>query len=223
MIYPSKERSVKKSKFRIMKTFLLTLLAGAFSMVGLAQQFTVGLRPGLNLSHYWGEDVSDGTGRIIAGANFGAFFTYRPIEQVGVTAEVNFAQRGASTNITVLGFTYRGVQRLNYLEIPLYGQFYFLRTDFFRPSVYFGPVVSILTNARYRIKEPVETNGSNTDNFANADLGLLFGADFQMNFGQFSIHPGLRYQLGLIDVPADSPASYKNGTLQISVGVGYNF
>lgn len=109
------------------------------------------------------------------------------------------------------GTKYR--MRMNYLNIPLMGKYYFYKNF----SAHFGPQIGILLNSKSKMKDggtEVKTDIDDTNAF---ELGLNFGVGYDFDWG---LAVTARYGLGLTNV-LDKDAwgeKHKNRVFQLAVG-----
>lgn len=183
------------------KVFLLIVCAVAF-MAGQAQ-VNFGVKSGFNFANIAG-DVSNADMKLSFYA--GAFANFPLANHFSVQPELVFSRQGAKVEDEGDDHKYR----LNYLNIPVLGQY----ND---PSGFYaetGPQFGFLLNAKLKEDGRVHTI---TDNYKGFDLSWAFGAGFQFTK---QASAGLRWNLGLTDV-SDYSGTVRNSVLQI--GVAYRF
>ncbi|MCS7019752.1 MAG: porin family protein [Cytophagales bacterium] len=164
---------------------------------------SVGLKGGLNFSNFAGDNVNTDSR---TGINFGAFGTYSIKETFGITAEINYAQKGAKTANSKLN--------INYLEIPLHFSFFFGKGDL-RPKLMVGPYMGFLMNSDLEIgntKVNAKTLYNDTDFGANVGGGL----HYRVGDGQW-LYLDARYGFGLADVTKASGNVF-NRVFSINIG-----
>lgn len=194
------------------------LFFGANFMTAQAQNTSIGLRGGLNFAKISGDDVSPDT-KSKLGVNFGALLTYSITSNFGITGELNFTGKGykdGSSDVTV---------GINYLEIPIYGAYYFGAADAsLRPKIFAGPTVGILMTATAK--------GDDTDLdlkefYEPLELGAVFGVGVHKRVGDGNwVCIDLRYNLGVTDIIKDNLGTIyldpsKNNV--ISLNLAYTF
>ena len=206
--------------------FSFFLVFSCFSPLFAQQRFSAGPRVGLNYSTYWGN--AQGMS-FKPGVAVGAFLMYSSLNHFGISADVLYSQRGAKYADANQKFT----QTVNYLEIPVVARYFLTLSGNFRPNLFIGPSLGIKMSAKRSKAENltnlgVATNGNNTSDFNDLDLGATGG--FQLNWGTGNRQHFLidaRYTLGLSDVQTNLPNLWGNrNSLQnstISLALGYSF
>src|SRR4051812_25146353 len=118
-------------KKHILKFLLIVApLAFALSHNSKAQGriWSIGPELGVNVSKY-GHDASNNSSK--AGFIGGVSLTYSIENTHALTGKILYSQKGAQIN---------GIkQALNYIEVPIYGRFFFNREGNFRPNIFVGP------------------------------------------------------------------------------------
>jgi len=199
------------------RLFLIVGLVLFFAGISQAQRTTsIGLRGGLNLSNVTGKNITDVKMR--RATNFGAFITHSVREHWGVTGEINYSGKGfISKPQTGEKTTYPA----EYLEVPVYGTFYFFGSDAkYRPKVFAGPSVAYLLSSTGRMK------------YNRFDVGAVVGAGVNREFGNDNwLYVDVRYTMGFTNiykdgqeaVPAFGVSSTNAWNRVMSVNVGVSF
>lgn len=189
-----------------MRKFIVPFLAGLMvlatcSITHAQDVFSLGLRAGINAANFGGEGVSNANNSTLMGANFGALANYSTSRTFALSGEINFSMKGAKFS--------NSSTALNYLEIPVYGNLFFGKSDKFRPKIFAGPYLGLLMTAQ------TSAGGTKTDvkNFYNnTDFGGIFGAGAHFKIsGENWLIVDARYGLGLADVTTASSAVYNRG------------
>ncbi|NII28073.1 PorT family protein [Pseudoflavitalea sp. X16] len=185
------------------KVFLLIVCAVAF-MAGQAQ-VKFGVKSGFNFANIVGDgdDFNDMKLSFYAGA----FANFPLANHFSVQPELVFSRQGAKIEDEGDDHKYR----LNYLNIPVLGQYN-------HPSGFYaetGPQFGFLINAKLKEDGRVHTV---TDNYKGFDLSWAFGAGFQFTK---QASAGIRWNLGLTDI-WDHPGTGHNRVLQIGVAYRLN-
>ena len=184
------------------KLFTITMALVAFTIS--AQNVTFGAKAGLNFASMTGDDADGLDGR----TSF----------HLGVTAEIEISD-SFSIQPELLysgqGFTALNDEdedytaKVDYLTLPVMAKFYV--ADGF--SVEVGPQIGFLLSA--------DDNGEDIKElFKSTYFALNLGAGYKLDSG---LNFGLRYSMGLTDVPDFDTDDYdfKHSVLQLSVG--FNF
>lgn len=191
-----------------MKHLILSLcLAMGVLTFGYAQSpISIGLKGGLNFANFAGDNVNTDSR---TGINFGAFGTYSVKETFGITAEINYAQKGAKTSNSKLS--------INYLEIPVHLSYFFGKGKV-RPKLMAGPYLGFLMNSELQVGN-AKVNAK--DIYNNTDFGLNLGGGLHYDLGDAKwLYLDARYGLGLADVTKASGNVY-NRVFSINVGISF--
>ena len=192
-----------------------------------AQEITLGLKGGLNLSNMSVDDPADPDLGFDSQTDFlaGAFAQFGIGSNFAVQPEVLYSQRGAKS---------RGIDpaiklNLNYIEIPLLLMARFAsRESPIYPVLYAGPSVAFPTRCRVT-EEGAESRDCDDPQADGAieptktDFGLVFGVGFEILYSRLTVQLDVRYNLGLTNLndSADAPqVSVKNRTWSFMLGLG---
>lgn len=184
-------------KSKAMKKLVLLIVCVA-SFVATQAQAKFGIKSGLNFANLTNDIEGDMKLSFYAGA-----FAHVPVaNRFSVQPELVFSRQGAKFDDPGDDIKWR----LNYLNIPVMGQY----ND---PSGFYaetGPQFGFLLNAK--VKDDGNVVSANSS-FKSFDLSWGFGAGFNFT-KQAGI--GLRWNLGLTDV-WDHPGTVNNSVLQVGV------
>ncbi|CAI8343795.1 MAG: Uncharacterised protein [Cryomorphaceae bacterium] len=182
------------------KLLFIPMLLVAFTIS--AQNVTFGAKAGLNFTSGVGEGA-DG-------------LDIRTAFHLGATAEIEMSE-SFSIQPELLysgqGFTGNGdaIAKVDYINLPVMAKFYI--GDGF--SLEAGPQIGFLTSA----KADIDGESRDIKDFLKStDFALNLGAGYKLDSG---LNFGLRYSMGLTDVPDGDFGDFKHRVLQLSVG--YNF
>ncbi len=182
------------------------------------QRWSLGPRAGLNLSNFRG-DVQNN--KFLPGFYAGLGAMYSDDSRFGFSIDALYSQRGARFDIPG-NQPVKADIRVNYIEVPVLARYFLTDEGSFRPNIFVGPSVALLTGAKTISKSG--PNNATTDSkefYRPAELGLAAG--FQLNFragDRQRLTVDARYTLGLTDITQDA-TEVRNST--ISVGLGYSF
>lgn len=178
------------------KLILLIVCVAAFGATQAQAKF--GVKSGLNFANLTNDIEGDMKLSFYAGA-----FAHVPVtNRFSVQPELVFSRQGAKFDDPGDDVKWR----LNYLNIPIMGQY----ND---PSGFYaetGPQFGFLLNAK--VKDDGDVRSANSS-FKSFDLSWGFGAGFNFT-KQAGI--GLRWNLGMTDV-WDHPGTVNNSVLQVGV------
>ena len=172
-----------------------------------------GFRAGISFANVFG-DLDNS--RFVSGASFGIFYRTYYRNNRAVQYEINYTQKGYSTDIDD---DWKGTTTndylLTYLEVPILFVFNISRTPF---DYYFGPFgaffVSGSVSAEFwgtHISVPIESDEMNT-----FDAGIMVGGRWA--YDKFFID--VRSSLGLLSFPKDG-SSLRNIVIQLSGGARF--
>ena len=180
-------------------------------------QWGGGLKAGLNIANFMGDDADGSDPRI--GYHVGGYLTKSISEQIAFQPELLISSVGSKTKESGTDpdfgdYSIEGNAALTYVTLPVMFVFNLNETI----SLQAGPQVGFLMAAKlkYDIKSDFITASGSEDvkeQFKPIDFGVNFGIG--ATFGL--INAALRYNLGLAEIGEDD-ANLKNSVIQISVG-----
>lgn len=208
-----------------MKKLIVCIAALAMSAGVYAQDFSWGVRAGLNISSLSINKGEDGF-KSKVGFNVGLMGDYAFSESVSIESGLYFSQIGAK----IKSDTDKATTNLGYLQLPILATYHLAISDNAKWSIQAGPYLAVGLGGKIKVKEEgvtvkVDSFGDGEDNggFQRFDMGLTFGTG--VTFGQ--IYVGVKYDLGLSNIMTKDIQdladgySIKNGNF--SINVGYNF
>lgn len=187
------------------------------------KEFHIGVKSGLNISNTISEneffDFKSKMGIIFGG------YVFIPLgNSIAIQPELLYTMKGAKYEVEGL----KVVHKLSYLEIPTLLKLVSAKINKgIKPSLFFGPAVSMLLSAKAEIDYPkdLEDLGLNDETEdikkyrKSFDIGIVVGGGIDFNSGlMFDI----RYNKGLTEIGAtESFIDMKNNVF--SFMIGYNF
>ena len=207
--------------FKVMKKFILCLLAVAAGMSAFGQGRVMGVRAGLNVTSI---DLSAGSNSFSfdSRASYNVGFAYQQplLRALPLYLETGLylTGRGGAVNVADFGFGFdeelSGKVKFNmlYLQVPVVVSWHFnVRSVSIQPlaGVFYG----------FGIHGKAKFKGEKADLFKSTDLGLRFGVNvtFRKHY-----NVSLGYDLGLLNILKDADeVKAKNGSFFVSLG--YNF
>ena len=207
------------------KLLLLTFILTAFTIN--AQDVTFGAKAGLNFASMTGDDADGFDGRtsfhlgVTAEIAVSDVFSIQPellYSGQGFTGSDSEDDGGTEINLDITG-------RVNYLNLPIMAKYYV--SDAL--SLEFGPQIGFLLSAESETDVSVTDTATGVsasesstvdfkDDLKSTDFALNLGAGYKLDSG---LNFGLRYSIGMTDVPDGDSDGFKHSVLQLSVG--YNF
>ncbi len=193
--------------------FLVLFVCFRFTPVAAQSVVSVGPRLGLNLATFAGKNADNAS--IKPGINGGIFVNTRVSEDLGFLLELNYAQRGARNRINQQR-TYR--DKLNYVELPVLGKYYFGSGTRTSPFLQTGPNFAWLLNA-----SSVETTEATvTKQYKRFDFGWTAGAGIEMRLENIRWTIDARFTPGLLKIPnSTNPLAIRNSVFTIGTAVGF--
>ena len=205
-----------------MKKLLLFLLIISFSLSGLkAQNISYGLKAGVNFSNFHSDnDVYNEMSEGKPGFHLGALVEFSLSDKVSIQPEFLFSSVGDNLSDTMMGdqelINVDSQIKINYISIPVMVKYYATKNFFFEA----GPQMDFLSSAEGQtyfsnhFETEIEEGDVEDDLFSNS-YGVGLGAGYKSDNGLFL---DARYVFGLSDITKNEFSTYKNNTLQFSVG-----
>nr|AOE10401.1 hypothetical protein [uncultured bacterium] len=182
------------------KLFTITMALIAFTVS--AQNVTFGAKAGLNFASMTGDEADGLDGR--TAFHLGVTAEIELSDSFSIQPELLYSGQGFTADNDVTG-------KVDYINIPVMAKFYV--GDGF--SLEAGPQIGFLASAKS------EAGGESIDikdALKSTDFALNLGAGYKLDSG---LNFGLRYSIGLTDVPDGDSNGFKHSVLQLSVG--FNF
>ena len=197
---------------------LLFALALLLAAPAALSQTSIGLRGGLNVSSWSGDDLDVTEPRL--GATGGLFARYQASPALALQAEALYSQKGVRSDLVVGD---EGVYQLDYIDVPVLARVSVPLSLYADAGVYAGPTISFPIRGEF--KADAETGQA--DFSVKDDLKTTFGLTLGGDYYAGPVGVDLRYTLGLSDVvdpvtfPDDVFGDVKNQVF--SVTLGYRF
>lgn len=193
---------------------LLFLLLSVSQNFVEAQEANLGLKAGINLTNFVGEDISDTDFKV--GVHAGPYLRLAFNDRISFQPELLFSTKGARDRYTVLQTEYKRSYTLYYFDIPLLinvqpatGHYF---TAGLQPSFLLGDKIKVKTST-------TTVSASDNDLYNSFDLGLVAGYMYELGMGLnlcFRFNYGLPYVVE--DEEDDDNNHVHNLNLQFSVG-----
>lgn len=191
------KKGYKKMK-KIGSLLILMLIISLSTNSAFAQLIGAGIKAGAGFAELQGSDVNQSVDSK-TGFSGGAFVTYAFNNVIAIQPEILYVFKGAKfTNTTIAYGTVEGEVVFDYLEIPILIKAMLPTSSKFKPNVFIGPSLGILTNAKIKIESPPGyVPRSIKEETSSTDFGLSFGAGIEFELPQGAITLDGRYNLGL--------------------------
>jgi hypothetical protein len=191
-----------------------------------AMDLSWGIKSGLNLSRFWGDDAENaGLDRMQAGFTAGAYLSLNLLDEFSICPGLSYAMKGARGElvIDVIGihsetdYSYR----LHYLELPVTARFLPPVPVSFQPFVEAGIAPSLFLDGRAE----VTTNGSSTthdtdDDYESFDIGLPMGGGVLFSAGDVDLFFEVMFTPGITEI-SENGSELKNSVISILAGVQF--
>lgn len=182
-----------------MKKLLLTAAAIFTFGFANAQETKFGVKAGLNLAD-WSGDEADGIDSRVS-FHVGGFAEIKVSDKFAVQPELLYSSQGGKAD----GGTYN----VDYINIPIMAKFYVAE----KFSIEAGPQVGFLMSAK--AKPDSGDDQDIKDELKSTDFGVNLGLGYNITE---NISAGLRYNLGLSQVVDADNVDIKNNVFSLSVG-----
>jgi hypothetical protein len=184
-------------------TILVILLATAVSLTS-AQKISGGLKAGINLASWHGDDVEDMTGGDLKrklGFCGGGFIAFRLGKVVILQPEVLYSQKGARQREEFLDEVIKVWYKLNYLEIPICIKLMIPVQGKVKPNLFLGPYFGVMiTDPRGKVEIDGLTMEEDLEGVKDTDFGMVLGGGVDIGLGKGKMVFDVRYTLGLTTI-----------------------
>ena len=181
----------------------------------ISQDLRFGLRGGLNLSSFVGEDADDANMKL--GVHVGPFARVGINDMLFFQPELLLSTKGYTDKGEAFGTNYKFRQNLMYLDVPLMVGV----TPIENFGFLLGLQPSFLLGGKWKLNVDEENNwiqdddDKNKEDFANVDLALVLGLQYQLENG---LDFGFRFNYGFPNVYEDEDPEAHNLNLMFTVG-----
>jgi hypothetical protein len=199
------------------KVLFLVLLMALSSLVFAQGFYAKGLKAGLNLASYGGDNTGyDYSTKV--GYAIGCFATYGINEQFSLQPELLLTVKGSQIDYNDY-FELSGSTNLTYLEIPVLMRFHFSRTSEMSPNFFAGPALGFNIGATY----DYDINGNNMsgdiEDMNPIEFSMIFGAGIDTRQITFDV----RYDMGLTtNIDPDDNIDIFNNVVSFMIGYKLN-
>lgn len=228
----SQQQTIFLTIFRNLLLFAALALCGATPLH--AADFYAGVKGGLGLAGSWGADAGDSasmTGTLRAGFCGGAMGAVLFTENIGVQAEVLYAQKGKTGSGGIAGTSVQEDWKSDYVEVPVMCRLsYPLKTS--RVLGYAGPSFSYLLSSSYTKSTQSDVSGNSTavtdtkESTSAFDIGLALGGGMEFDIRTGEIIFDLRFTPGFITTDGRTTGrqlDIKNYLITFLIGYGFKF
>ena len=203
---------------------ILTIIAIvlAFATNGLAQDFTLGARVGMNVANILG-DYGDSDAKL--GLKLGVVGCFPLADDIYLEPGIYYSPKGTKHEWSAAGVNCKNVCNLNYLEIPLNGVYKYEINSNLTVRGHFGPYFGFGMFGKTKYEEDGKviskyknfSSKSGQKNYNSFDFGLNFGAGIE-----FSVcYLGVQYGIGITNLNKNDDAKFRNGVFAVEFGVNF--
>ncbi|SHF91515.1 Outer membrane protein beta-barrel domain-containing protein [Fodinibius roseus] len=214
--------NIKRISLTFITLIIFILGAGVTSTFAQTHQqepLTWGLKAGVNVSDFYGDDV--GQTDVRGGFSGGILLNYRFNDYWALQPEVIFNMKGADVSSGLIGENGPVDYEFGYLNVPVLAKFYIPTGSLFSPHLYAGPEVGF--------KLYGDSNSNDIDDeLQDAEFGIAFGTGLDYNLGSDptdfirTVGLDLRYSLGLTDVfDTSQEPEARNGVFSAALFLGF--
>jgi hypothetical protein len=236
------------------KLFVITaIILGVLLMFSTTQVFAqysyFGLKGGVNISHFWGDDADPeafwGTGseqNPRVGFVGGVYITIVLTKIFAIQPEALISMMGTKYDWENAGEYDYLIMKLLYLQVPILLKAYIPIGETVKPNIFVGGYVALNSSAKYSrewylpsfgfgqgsIEEDIDWNfpwdGTYIQYTSKPDYGVLFGIGSDFIIRGYQLTVDARYNLGLkelFELETDAVPDVKNGSFSLMVGIGF--
>ncbi|WP_428740401.1 porin family protein [Tenacibaculum sp.] len=187
---------------------LLVIVMIALGFTANAQEIHFGVKAGVNFANLYGNDLDNDTRTSF---HVGGVLEIELSDKFSLQPELIYSAQGAKRTMRFFGLpNIDYTTKVDYLNIPIMAKYYIIEGLSLEAGPQIG--INILSEEKGESNGMSETSDLDVKSF---DFGLNFGAGYKLENG---LNFGVRYNLGLTDIPDGGNAEVKNGVFQLSVG-----
>jgi hypothetical protein len=186
-----------------------------------AASFMTGVRCGLNLATWRGNDVIYRYKTLLPGLVTGLELQTNATDFLAVVIDVFYSQKGIKwENLEAVSFI-----RQHFIELPMLVKFLVPNPSIVKPFLNTGPyfAFSFLSKDVYKIDGEVVDKETVSDYYSRIDFGMCFGSGMDVIFGKTAVSIGIRYDLGFISMDDDHIDKIKNSALTFICGFSWAY
>lgn len=221
-VFEKIQSSIINKMNEIMKKMRLSALVVMLAIVASASaQVGLGIKGGVNMSNFYGDELSDKNAKI--GFHVGIAADYEFMPNMAIQSGLFFVTKGAKYSGSLLGVTGDVIMNPMYLQVPVHFAYKMDATPGTRIVFHAGPYVAYGVAGKSKLKLSAGDKSTESDGVAifgdkgsmkpfDAGLGLGVGAEF----GPILVDLG--WDMGLVNVAKAEKANTKNQNAYLSVG-----
>ena len=197
-----------------LKLSLIVALLGMFSIVG-AQNASFSVKGGVNLSNYYGDELTDKSMKTGFHIGVGADLGFTP--ELYLQTGLFYSAKGAKFTDTDEGDLINTSITANYLQLPLHLAYKIDVTPGTKVVLHAGPYVAYGIGGKMKAGSLSMDTFDKTLGFKPLDVGAGLGVGAE--FGMFLVDLG--WDMGLINISRANSGNIKNQNAYLSLGVKF--
>ncbi len=204
---------------------LLCFVAVCLRVPAYSANFMAGVRGGLNLATWYGDDVDNRYKKLKPGLIAGISLQTKARDFIGFMMDIMYSQKGAKwENLGDMLY-----YRLHYIEVPVMCKLMLPNKTVVKPFTYTGTFIAVtFLSKEYEVEDgKVEDINTISELITRVDFGFTFGGGVDFDFDKIALTLDVRYSLGMITLDGeknfydDKLAEIKNGVLSIIGGFSW--
>lgn len=184
-------------------TVLIFILAAVPARAQDESPLRFGLKMGLNISDFRGDDGIEGAGELIdwkAGFCGGVFMSYAVNDWFSIEPELLYSMKGMKLSLFDISVTWS----LDYLEVPVLALFRLPFWNKVKPFAYTGPAIGFNVRSKISAEYGSEEESVDLEEYTTSvDFSLVFGAGIYIPIAGREIIFDFRYVPGFSNVYTD--------------------
>jgi len=187
---------------------------------GFAQRTTGGIKGGLNLARFSGDDAGDDQ-ELLMGYCAGVFIAFNLGDTLAIQPEILYTVKGTKLEAGGIIFneTAKATTEISYLEIPLLLKLSMSTEGSIIPRLFVGPAAAVKLDAKAKFEYAGISEEEDIENIKDVDFGLVAGAGFDI--GVLTVEA--RYTLGLVSINDTELEEIDIRNSVFSVMAGFSF
>ena len=202
------------------KYFLLAIFLSSFvfdvsaqdnSTTSKKENTIVGIKAGLNIANFVGDDAGDS--KSLIGFNGGLFLEFKVTDKFFIQPELLYSIQGSNEDLVAEGFNFDVTFKTKYINLPVMAKYY-VANDL---QLEVGPYIGFLVDAEVKATFQGQSQTVDAKEFLKSnDFGINLGLNYDFSNVVFF---NARYSAGLVQVgDTGSNDDIKNSVFQFGLG-----
>ncbi|MFA5780064.1 MAG: porin family protein [Elusimicrobiota bacterium] len=200
---------------------LLVIFVALFivSSVIYAKEIKGGVKAGINIANWSGDDVEKEDKKSRVGIVAGGFVTIPLNDQFSLQPELLLSMKGVKYEGSFMGESYESTVKLTYIEIPVLAKLNIPSEGSVKPNVFLGPSIGMKASAKSEFVFGGVSEESDLEDVKSLDLGLAIGGGVDIDAGAGKVTLDARYTMGLTSInDSADDLDVKNSVIAIMAG-----